>query len=97
MQMRKKNLCILATALLILVIVSTCSTPPAKIEVVDPALSFPFFPDPLDAEGKPIPVQIGDNVVVPFWYWIKIAEYVIEVEKVREIYEAWQAIYLNNN
>lgn len=71
----------------------TCSTTPAKTAVIDPALALPYFPDPFDAEGKAIPVQAGQNVVVPLWYWIKITEYVVEVEKTREVYEAWQSIY----
>jgi len=35
----------------------------------------------------------GQSVVVPLWYWVKVTEYVIEVEKCREIYEAWREIY----
>jgi hypothetical protein len=90
---RKKKLCILAILALTLIIVSACSTAPAKIEVVDPALAFPYFPDPLDAVGNPVPELIDQTVMIPVWYWIKITEYVIEVEKVREIYEAWQLVY----
>jgi hypothetical protein len=78
--------------ILILLTVSMCS--PVKTESVDPALSFPYFPDPLDAGGKAIPVQAGGNVQVPLWYWIKITEYVIEVEKAREMYEAWRSVYV---
>jgi hypothetical protein len=83
--------------LLILLQVSTCSTTPVKNEVNGPALSFPLFPDPLDQEGKPIPIQEGKNIIVPLWYWIKITEYVIEVEKTREIYNSWQEIYLKES
>jgi hypothetical protein len=32
-------------------------------------------------------------VTVPLWYWLKIAEYVADVEKVREQYEAWREVY----
>jgi len=39
----------------------------------------------------------GQSVVVPLWYWKKIAEYAIEVEKAREVYEAWQKIYLSED
>jgi hypothetical protein len=80
--------------LLILTILSTCSTAPAKTEVVDPRLSFPDFPDPLDAQGKPIPTLNGETVTIPLWYWIQITDYVIEVEKLREIYGSWQKVYI---
>ena len=93
MPTRKKKLCIPAILTLILTTVSACYTAPPRTGAVDPALTFPYFPDPLDAEGNPIPVQDGRNVVVPLWYWIKITEYVIDVEKVREIYVAWKIIY----
>jgi len=97
MRMEKKNLCILAIALLTLITVSTCSTAPVKTEVIDPGISFPYFPDPFGEDGKPVPVQAGENVEVPLWYWIKITEYVIEVEKSREVYESWQKIYIKNS
>jgi len=93
MRMRKKKHCILVMILLILITALACSTPPAKIEAVDPSLTFPYFPDPIDGEGKPIPILTGQDVMVPLWYWKKIAEYVIEVEKTREVYEAWRNIY----
>jgi hypothetical protein len=80
--------------LLILITASTCYTTQVKIEAIDPALTFPHFPDPYNAEGKSIPVQEGQAVVVPLWYWLDITAYVIDVEKTREIYEAWRGIYL---
>ena len=91
---RKKKPCIPAMILLILITASTCSTTQVRTEAVDPALSFPYFPDPFDADGKPIPALDGQNVTVPLWYWIKITEYAVDVEKCREIYEAWKDIYL---
>ena len=94
MQMRKKNLCILVMILLTLITVSMCSTAPVRIEVIDPSLAFPYFPDPLGADGKPIPILVEQNVIIPLFYWRKITEYVIEVEKTREVYEAWREIYL---
>jgi hypothetical protein len=92
--MPKKRLYIPAMLLLILVIVSTCSTTPPRIETIDPGLSFPVFPDPIGEDGKAIPVLDGETVKVPLWYWSKIAEYMVEVEKAREIYEGWQDVYL---
>jgi len=92
--MIKKRVCILATVLLILTILSSCSTAPVKTEVVDPALTFPAFPDPFDENGNAIPQLDKGKVTVPQWYWTKITEYVVDVEKVREMYDAWRKIYL---
>jgi hypothetical protein len=78
----------------ILTILSGCSTAPeAEIRAPDPALEFPRFPDPLGEDGKAVPVLEGGTVAVPLWYWKKITEYVVDVEKVREQYEAWRAVY----
>ena len=94
MRMRKNKHCILAMIVLILITVSNCSTTPAKTEVVDPALTFPFFPDPLDGDGKPILSQIDGNVILPMWYWLKIVEYVVDTKATQETYEAWKKVYL---
>ena len=91
---RRKKLCTLAMILLILITASACSTTQVRTKAVDPALSFPYFPDPFDADGKPIPRLEGDNVIIPKYYWILITEYAVDVEKCREIYEAWKNIYL---
>jgi hypothetical protein len=53
-------------------------------------LSFPEFPDPLDAEGNMIPQHEAGIVSVPLWYWIKITEYSVDVERLRLEYEAWE-------
>jgi hypothetical protein len=49
-----------------------------------------------EQNGKIIPVLKGETVCIPFWYWIKIAEYAVEVEKAKEMYEAWQTIYIKD-
>jgi hypothetical protein len=51
------------------------------------------FPDPAGADGGAVPALEVDRVTVPLWYWLKIAEYVADVEKVREQYEAWREVY----
>jgi len=71
-----------------------CSTTPAKTVAADPGLAFPDFPDPYDAQGNRIPVLSGSVVEVPLWYWMRIAEYVVEVEKTKEIYKGWREIYV---
>ncbi|MDR1253132.1 MAG: hypothetical protein LBK62_13380 [Treponema sp.] len=68
-----------------------------KTEVIDPGLAFPAFPafpDPIGGDGKVIPVLDGETVKLPLWYWIRITEYVVEVQKVQEIYEGWKGVYL---
>jgi hypothetical protein len=32
-------------------------------------------------------------VILPLWYWLKIAEYAVDVEKVREQYQEWKPVY----
>jgi hypothetical protein len=96
MRTRKKRLCIPAILAVILIILSTCSTtPPAP--PVDPSASLsPGFLDPWALSGAPVAVldlEAG-TVTVPLAYWFKIAEYVVDVEKVRETYEGWREVYL---
>jgi hypothetical protein len=45
------------------------------------------------ADGEAVPVLEGDAVRVPLWYWRKIAEYAVDVERAREVYEAWREVY----
>jgi hypothetical protein len=54
---------------------------------------FPEFPDPVGEDGSAVPALEGDRVTVPLWYWLKITEYVVDVGKVREQYEAWRELY----
>jgi hypothetical protein len=56
-------------------------------------LSSPRFPDPIGADGEAIPVLEGDTVRVPLQYRRKIAEYAVDVERAREVYEAWREVY----
>jgi hypothetical protein len=51
-----------------------------------------LFPDPVGPDGAAVPVLEGDRVTVPLWYWLKIAEYAADVEKVREQYGAWREV-----
>jgi hypothetical protein len=93
MRTNGKKLCIPGTLLLILLTALTCSTAPQGIRTADPALDFPVFPDPLGPDGRPVPVLEGEAVKIPLWYWLKITEYVVDAEKVREQYEAWRRVY----
>jgi hypothetical protein len=98
MRMRRRERYIPVTMLLILIILSGCSTAPAAgARPPDPGLEFPRFPDPFGADGEAIPVLEGEEVTLPLWYWKKITEYVVDVEKVREQYKAWREVYGGGN
>jgi hypothetical protein len=51
------------------------------------------FPDPLGPDGKAVPALEGDVVSMPLAYWLKIAEYQINVERLRQEYEAWLEVW----
>ena len=94
MRKKRKRAYIPVMLWVILTILSGCSTAPeAEARAPDPALEFPGFPDPLGEDGKAVPVLEGEAVTVPLWYWKKITEYVVDVEKAREQYEAWREVY----
>ena len=81
---------------MILTLLSGCSTArPAALNTPPPVLDFPRFPDPVDGEGRVIPVFDAESgtVSVPLAYWLKIAEYQITVDKVRRQYEAWMELW----
>jgi hypothetical protein len=58
-----------------------------------PDLNFPVFPDPLDAAGEPLVTLAAGRVSMPLSYWLRITEYVISVEAVRQTWEAWREVY----
>jgi hypothetical protein len=78
--------------MLILITASNCSTAPEAISPPLLILSFPEFPDPLDGEGNTIPVLEGGIVRIPLWYWLRITEYTVDVERVRQEYKAWKML-----
>lgn len=45
------------------------------------------FPSPFDQNGNAIVKLEGDTVTMPLWYWLKITEYVIDVESNKELQE----------
>lgn len=81
--------------ILILIILLTCCKTQAVVnEIVDPQLDFPKFPSPFDKDGNAIPNFIDGNIIIPLWYWILIAEYVVDNDKAREQYEGWKSVYV---
>lgn len=46
------------------------------------------FPQPFDENGKAIvTLENNETVTMPLWYWLKITEYVIDVEANKELQE----------
>lgn len=43
------------------------------------------FPSPFDENGNAIVSLDGETVTMPLWYWLKITEYVIDVETNKEL------------
>ncbi len=62
----------------------SCQTKPAKIEPVEIEIEFPVFPDPA---GRVFLAPSG-MVYMELDYWLKIAEYKIEVDRTEELYKA---------
>jgi hypothetical protein len=56
-------------------------------------LSFPAFPSPTNQDGSRIPVLKDNAVTLPFWYWQKLVDYALDVEKVCKQYQDWQRVY----
>ena len=74
--MRNRNL-IKAIILLVLILPLICCVSTKTVVVHDvPDVEFPVFPDP-----DPV-VLDGENVVMPLWYFTKIAEYKADVDKI---------------
>ena len=75
----KRKLLTLMAALVLTLSIASCAT---KIEYVReiPAVSFPVFPTPDCVEYD----EETDTVLMPLWYWQKIAEYKIDVDAARD-------------
>ncbi len=75
----------LALMLSVLTLLSACCTTSPVVGPSLPALEWPAFPAP---DG----VTLADGVVsMPLDYWLGIARYAVDVERVREIIDAWRA------
>jgi hypothetical protein len=81
--------------LLILTTVLSCSTTPIVTEGKPgaPGIEFPVFPDPIGPDGASTVVLEDGEVRMPLPYWLRIAEYYIDVEAARRKLEAWQELY----
>lgn len=78
---RKKIACAMALMLSVLISLSvSCRTPPApEIEPLRIPIDWPVFPPP-DV------VTLADGIVsMPLDYWLRITEYVVDIERVHKI------------
>lgn len=81
---KKKKLPLLRALLAVIVSITSitaCATAP-RIEYIRdvPAVTFPVFPPPDCVEYE----DATDTVMMPLWYWQKIAEYKIDVDAIEE-------------
>lgn len=74
---------------LALLLTSCVTQPDAQIEyVLPPALEWPIFPDPTGH------VEVIDSgLLVDFDYWVRIADYVVDVDALRQKYDAMRESY----
>lgn len=80
---------ILAIALALL-LTSCASSPEIVTETIaPPPIEWPYFPDPSDR----VTVHDDGTVTMDADYWVAIAEYAIDVNATRMIYEDFREIY----
>lgn len=78
-------------------VLNCCRSNPTKEKPATVEIYFPSFPTPGKATITPIDIDgkiVRDNdteimnVVIPFWYWIMITNYVTETEEAVAMYQA---------
>lgn len=84
MQTIKKTVFTLITVLVLTTALTSCKST-QKVQNVQPIQIETHFPDPYDENGNAIVQFDGETVSMPLWYWIKISEYVIDVETNKEL------------
>ncbi len=88
MPRNKKKICIMATILAILTTaLVSCKSAQQKSAQEQKTIQIEAqFPNPFDENGKAI-VTLENNgiVTMPLWYWLKITDYVIDVEANKEL------------
>ncbi len=70
----------------------SCQSLPVEVEPIPIEIEWPVVPDPtgeviMPKEGTAI-IADGTMLIMSLDYWILIAEYVVDVERVRQTYEA---------
>lgn len=53
----------------------------------------PSFPSPVDNDGNYIAVldEDAESVVIPYWYWMRIVKYALQVEAAADVIEAYNS------
>lgn len=62
----------------------SCQTRPATVEPVSVEINFPVFPNP----AGNVTLHPDGTVSMPLEYWLKIAEYKLEVDTAESLYQA---------
>ncbi len=80
---RKKRSCVPVLILISLtLLLASCQSSPVEVEPIPIEIEWPYPPDPV---GQ---VQMRDGIIyMPLEYWLQLAEYVVDVERVRRTYE----------
>lgn len=84
MQTIKKTVFTLITVLVLTIALTSCKST-QKVQNVQPIQIETHFPAPYDENGNAIVQFDGETVTMPLWYWLKITEYVIDVETNKEL------------
>ena len=85
MQTIKKTVFTLITVLVLTTALTSCKSTQKNSTETKPIQIKTHFPNPFDENGNAIVSLNGETVSMPLWYWIKITEYVIDVETNKEL------------
>ncbi|MCP4159102.1 MAG: hypothetical protein GY760_03430 [Deltaproteobacteria bacterium] len=87
---RNRKLGLAVKVIMLVLLLTSCASSPVKIKVVlPPEIKFPVPPDPVGVEYS----EDGEIVYVPYELWLKIADYYIDVDAVRQLYEEGREVY----
>lgn len=73
-------------------VLTSCASSHQKTETNNPAIKLHFPPVP-DPDGH-VTIDEDGSVIIDNDYWLELVQYMIEIERIRAIYEA---IYLDND
>lgn len=85
MQTKRKTKFILILIVLSTILLTFCKSTQKNSTEINPPQIETHFPNPYDENGNAIVSLDGETVSMPLWYWLKITEYVIDVETNKEL------------
>lgn len=85
MQTKRKTKFILILIVLSTILLTFCKSTQKNSTEINPPQIETHFPNPYDENGSAIVSLDGETVSMPLWYWLKITEYVIDVETNKEL------------